>query len=113
MGYLFMSASPWIDEGIQAAVYVAQNSWSDFILTYNILHDAGIVANAEICTYTFEECYPSVDDAVEAFFQKYCLSPEKRSSLTNYLRVNLVEEYGGFYYKRKMKAATIWWTTNK
>jgi Methylase involved in ubiquinone/menaquinone biosynthesis len=111
--YLFMSASPWIDEGIQTAVYESPNLWSDFILTYNILHYVGIVANAEICTYTFEECYPSVEDATESFIQKYSLPLEKRRNLTEHLRANLVEEYGGFYYKRKMKVATIWWNTNK
>lgn len=111
--YLFMSASPWIDEGIQAAVYGSHNCWSDFILTYNILHEAGIVANVETCTYMFEECYPSVEDAAETFIQKYSLSPEKRSKLMEYLKANLVLEYGGFYYKRKMKAATVWWNTNK
>lgn len=111
--YLFMSASPWIDEGIQVAVYGSQTLWSDFILTYNILHEAGIVANVETCIYTFEECYPSIGEAVEAFTRKYSLPLEKRSNLTEYLKANLVEEYGGFYYKRKMKAATIWWNTKK
>lgn len=111
--YLFMSASPWIDEGIQTAVYGTSSLWSDFILTYNILHDAGIVANVETCTYTFEECYPTLTDAAEAFIQKYSLPTEKRSNLTEYLRVNLASEYGGYYYKRKMKAATIWWTKSK
>jgi ubiquinone/menaquinone biosynthesis C-methylase UbiE len=111
--YLFMSASPWIDEGIQTAVYGTSNVWSDFILTYNILHDAGIVANVETCTYTFEECYPTLTDAAEAFIQKYSLPTEKRRNLTEYLRTNLADEYGGLYYKRKMKAATIWWTKNK
>lgn len=111
--YLFVSASPWIDEGIQNAVWGKSNSWSDFILTYNILHDAGIVANVETCTYVFEECYPSIRDAVEVLTQKYSLPVEKRSNLTEYLRANLAAEYGGFYYKRKMKAATIWWTTSK
>lgn len=111
--YLFMSASPWIDEGVQKALYGTQNLWSDFILTYNILHEAGIVANVETCTYTFEECYPTIGDAVEAFIHKYSLPPEKRSALTEHLKANLVEECGGLYYKRKMKAATIWWTTSK
>lgn len=111
--YLFMSASPWIDEGIQTAVYGTQNCWSDFILTYNILHEAGIVANVETCTYTFEECYPTIEAAAGTFLQKYSLPSENRSSLTRYLKANLVEEYGGFYYFRKMKAATVWWNTKK
>jgi SAM-dependent methyltransferase len=111
--YLFMSASPWIDEGIQAAVYGNQNLWSDFILTYNILHEAGIIANVETCTYTFEECYPSIIEAAEALIQKYSLPSEKRLRIVEYLKANLVEECGGFYYKRNMKAATVWWTTSK
>ena len=111
--YLFMLASPWIDEGIQAAVYGNQNFWSDFILTYNILHEIGIVANVETCTYTFEECYPTIMDATEAFIQKYSLPTDKRLSLSEYLKATLAEECGVFYYKRKMKAATVWWTKNK
>lgn len=78
--YLFMSASPWIDESIQTAVYGTPNLWSDFILTYNILHETGIVANVETCTYTFEECYPTIGDAVEAFIQNTVYNPKKAAA---------------------------------
>ncbi|MDR0460029.1 MAG: class I SAM-dependent methyltransferase [Nitrososphaerota archaeon] len=111
--YLFMSASPWVDEDIQTVAYKNPSLWSDFILSYNILYDAGIVANAEIFTYTFEACYPSIKDATETFIQKYSLPSDKRNNLTEYLQANLIEKHDGFYYKHKKKAAMVWWNTNK
>jgi FkbM family methyltransferase len=111
--YLFMSASPWVEEGLQKAVYGNVNSCSDFILTYNILHDIGVVANEDIHDYELILTYENIEEAATTLTERYCLPQDKRSELTEYLKANLAEQDGKLCYKRKMKAASIWWKTNK
>jgi SAM-dependent methyltransferase len=111
--YLFMSASPWVAEGLQKAVYGKIDLSSDFILTYNILHDIGVVANVDVYDYESILTYTNIEEAATMLTERYCLPQEKRSELTEYLKANLAEEDGKLCYKRKMKAATIWWKTNK
>jgi ubiquinone/menaquinone biosynthesis C-methylase UbiE len=111
--YLFLSASPWLDEGIQKAVQSNSSTWSDFIFIYNILYDAGIPANIDICDYDLKQSYVDLEDAVSKFSQLYRIQAEKKGKLREYLSENLVEEKGKLWTNRKRKAATIWWTTNK
>jgi ubiquinone/menaquinone biosynthesis C-methylase UbiE len=111
--YLFLSASPWIDEGIQKVVQSNSSTWSDFIFIYNILYDAGIPANVEICDYDLRQSYLDLEDAVLKFSHIYGIQSEKKGKLREYLSENLAEEKGKLWYNRKRKAATIWWTTNK
>ncbi len=107
--YLFMSASPWMDEELQKIVYGDATRWSDFILVYNILHDAGILANVDICDYNNKQGYASLEDAVSRFTQAYHILPEKEHLLKDYLKKNLVEKNGKLWLTRKMKAAMVWW----
>ena len=111
--YLFLSASPWLDEGIQKAIQGNSSVWSDFIFIYNILYDAGIFANVDICDYELKQSYVDLEDAVLRLSQTYRIPFENKDKLREYLRENLIEEKGKFWYNRKRKAATIWWTTNK
>jgi ubiquinone/menaquinone biosynthesis C-methylase UbiE len=111
--YLFLSASPWIDEAIQKAVQGNSSAWSDFIFIYNILYDAGIPANVDICDYDLKQSYVDLENATSNFSQKYHIHAEKKDKLREYLSENLVEEKGKLWYNRKRKAATIWWKTNK
>ncbi|MCL1969934.1 MAG: class I SAM-dependent methyltransferase [Candidatus Bathyarchaeota archaeon] len=111
--YLFMSASPWLDENIQKSVNGNSNSWSDFIFIYNILYDLGIIANVNICDYELKQSYDNFELAVLKISQTNRILPEKMDMLREYLHVNLVEENGKLWYNRRRKAATIWWNTNK
>lgn len=109
--YLFLSASPWLDEALQKAVYGNFNGcWSDFIFIYNILYNLGIPANVELYDYTLEQNYADLEDATAKLMQTYHIAPEKKSKLAEYLRANLVKENGKLYSNRKRKAAAIWWT---
>ncbi len=111
--YLFLSASPWIDEGLQKAVHGSSSPWSDFIFIYNILHDAGILANVEIEEFELKQRYADLEDAVSKCSNMHHIPAEKNDKLREYLHENLVVEKGKLWYNRKRKAATIWWTTNK
>ena len=111
--YLFLSASPWMDEEMQNVVYGNSSACSDFIFVFNILHDAGILANVEFCTYDLKQSYDNLEDALSRFKQTYRILPEKEDKLREHLRANLVEEKGKLWWNRKRKAAMIWWTTNK
>jgi ubiquinone/menaquinone biosynthesis C-methylase UbiE len=111
--YLFLSASPWIDEAMQKALQGDSSAWSDFIFIYNILYDAGIPANVDICDYELKQSYADLEDAISKLSQTYRIPSENRDKLRAYLSENLVEENGKLWYNRKRKAATIWWATNK
>jgi SAM-dependent methyltransferase len=111
--YLFMSASPWVEEGLQSAIYGDVNLCSDFILTYNILHDLGVVANVDIHPYMSTQTYSNLEEATSLFSDRYCLPSEKRVEVAQYINARLVKEKNQLVYKRKMKAATIWWKKNK
>ena len=108
-----MSASPWLDEGIQKAVNGNSSSWSDFIFIYNILYDLGIIGNVDVCDYELKLGYDDVEFAVSRLSQTNCIPLGKKSMLREHLCGNLVEENGKLWYNRKRKAATIWWATNK
>jgi ubiquinone/menaquinone biosynthesis C-methylase UbiE len=111
--YLFLSASPWLDEGIQKAVQSNSRTWSDFIFIYNILYDAGIPANVDICDYDLKQSYVDLEDAVLKFSYIYGIQVEKKGKLREYLSENLAREKGKLWFNRKRKMATIWWTLNK
>jgi len=108
--FLFLSASPWIDESIQKAVYGLSNRWSDFIFIYNILYEAGIFANVEICDFTVKQSYMNFEDATSKLMQIYRIPQEKKTKFAEYLRKHLVEEKGKLWSTRKKKAAALWWT---
>jgi ubiquinone/menaquinone biosynthesis C-methylase UbiE len=111
--YLFLSASPWLDEALQKAVYDTSSPWSDFIFIYNTLYAAGIFANVEICNYTIKQSFTDYEEAAAKFMQTNRIPPEKKDPLTAYLHTHLVEENGKLLSIRKRKAAAIWWTKNQ
>jgi len=111
--YLFMSASPWIDENIQKAVNGNLSSWSDFVFICHILHDLNILTNIDLCDYELKQNYANFDAALSKLSQINHIPPEKMSLLREYLHTNLAEENGNLWYNRRRKAATIWWNTNK
>jgi ubiquinone/menaquinone biosynthesis C-methylase UbiE len=111
--YLFLSASPWVDEEMQKALYGNASPWSDFIFIYNILHDAGILANVKISEYNLKQSYVDLEDAVSKYLQTYHIPIEKQDKLREYIQTVSIEENGKIWCNRKRKAATIWWTTNK
>jgi len=111
--YLFMSASPWMDENMQKAVNGNLSSWSDFIFLCHILQDLGIPVNIDICDYELKQSYADFEHAVLKFSQVNHIPSKKMGALREYLHVNLVEENGKLWYNRQRKAATIWWNTTK
>ena len=100
-------------QGIQKAVQSNSSAWSDFIFIYNILYDAGIPANVDICDYDLKQSYVDLEDAVLKILAHVWHPSGKEGKLREYLSENLVEEKGKLWTNRKRKAATIWWTTNK
>lgn len=110
--YLFLSASHWMNDGLQKIVntQVSPLKSGDYIYIYNILHDLGILANVEIWDYTSTCSYESLDDAVTKIGDNYELAPDKKPELKVYLNKQLVEENGKFLLKQNRKVAMIWWT---
>jgi ubiquinone/menaquinone biosynthesis C-methylase UbiE len=109
--YLFLSASPWMDEGIQKAINGSFNIWSDFIFIYNILYQTGIAANVEVWNYELQQSFADLDSAVIKLSQSNQISIDKTSKLREYLATKLVEDNGKLWYNRERKAAALWWTT--
>jgi ubiquinone/menaquinone biosynthesis C-methylase UbiE len=110
--YLFVSASQWMDDDLQKIVnnQVSPIKSGDYIYIYNILHDLGILANAEIWDSTSTYSYESLDDAVTKFGDSYDIVPNKKPELKLYLNKHLIEENGKFLLKQDRKVAMIWWT---
>jgi ubiquinone/menaquinone biosynthesis C-methylase UbiE len=111
--YLFLSASPWLDEAMQKALNADYNSWSDFIFIYNILYESGIAANVEVWNYELKQSFADLDSAVLKLAQFNHISSEKTGNLRDLLKTKLVEDNGKFWYNRERKAAALWWTTSK
>jgi ubiquinone/menaquinone biosynthesis C-methylase UbiE len=111
--YLFMSASPWIDEELQRVINGNVTSWSDFIFIYNILYNTDIAANVETWDYEFKQNFADLDSAVLKFSQNYRIPHDREDNLRSFLRANLVEEKDQLWYNRKRKAAVIWWIKSK
>ncbi len=115
--YLFMPASRWMDDEIHKAVYGADaplGYLSDFICIYNILHDAGILANVDLWDFQVMQSYDSLDKAIDNFEEKYNLHPNKRALLKAYLSKTLVaDETSKLWWKCKRKAAMVWWTKSR
>jgi SAM-dependent methyltransferase len=111
--FLFLSASPWVDTELQKALYGTANLWSDFVFIYNILHDAGIIANVEVSDYELKKEFTDLETALSVYSHTYRVPIEKQGILQKYLKENLVEDQGKLWFNRKRKMATIWWTTNK
>jgi SAM-dependent methyltransferase len=111
--FLFLSASPWVDADLQKALYGNVSPWSDFVFVYNILHDAGIVANVEVSDYELKQGFTDLDDATLKYSKIWRIPIDKQNSLREYLRLNLVENDKKLWYNCKRKMATIWWTTSK
>jgi SAM-dependent methyltransferase len=111
--FLFLSASPWVDAELQKALYGKVRPWSDFVFIYNILHDAGILANVTISDYEIKQGFTDLEDAVLKYSQTCRIPVEKKNSLREYLRTNLVEENEKLWCNCKRKMATIWWTKSK
>ncbi|MCW3998667.1 MAG: methyltransferase domain-containing protein [Candidatus Bathyarchaeota archaeon] len=114
--YLFMSASPWMDREIQYAVYGAETApgqLSDFICAYNILYDAGILANADLWDFQVTQCFGSLDEATESFAKRHIIPADKTVQLRDFLSSTLVlDEQNKLWWKRQKKAAMIWWIKN-
>jgi SAM-dependent methyltransferase len=111
--FLFLSASPWVDADMQKALYGNVKAWSDFVFIYNILHDAGIVANVEVSDYELKQCFTSSEEATSKYMQTWHIPQEKQENLREYLRLNLVEVDGKLWFNCKRKMATIWWAKNQ
>jgi hypothetical protein len=112
--FLFLSASPWVDIDLQKMLYGTVTPWSDFVFIYNILHDAGILANVEITNYELKQGFDDIETATSKCLQTYRVPAEKQGILLRYLQENLVEDdYGKLWFNRKRKMATIWWKTSK
>jgi len=108
--YLFMSASKWMDDEMQKAVYGASiYAGSDPLYVFNMLYDLGILANVEVWDYDAEQSYANLDDAVTKSMEHYNLLPKKESALRDYLQGILVEDEHRLWLKRKRKVAMIWW----
>lgn len=108
--YLYMPASPWIDEDMQRALNISPNHWSDFIFIYSILYDTGILANVEMYDFTLRRRYTNLDDATADFMQTCHLPIDKKDQLKKYLDATLTKKKGKLWSIRKRKVATIWWT---
>ncbi|MGD6807711.1 MAG: class I SAM-dependent methyltransferase [Candidatus Bathyarchaeia archaeon] len=111
--YLYMPASTWMTKDMQRALGISPSHWSDFIVIYNILYEAGIFANVDMYDYTFKRGYADLEEATADFLQTFRLSPDKKNQLKEYLNVNLVKKQGKLWSIQKRKAATIWWTKTK
>ncbi|MDR2203568.1 MAG: class I SAM-dependent methyltransferase [Nitrososphaerota archaeon] len=111
--FLFLSASPWVDIELQQKLYGTVALWSDFIFIYNILYDAGILANVKFSDYELRHSFDDIDAAMYKCSQMYHVPFEKQNILRVYLQENLVEDDGKLWFNRKRKLATIWWSTNK
>jgi SAM-dependent methyltransferase len=111
--YLFLSASRWMDEEMHRAIYGVDaplGYLSDFICIYNILHDAGILANVDLWDFQVMHSYDSLDKAADSFEEKYNIPHAKRPLLSQYLSKTLVaDEKGKLWWKCKRKAAMVWW----
>jgi SAM-dependent methyltransferase len=112
--YLFVSVSKWMNEEIQDILYgkgVSSPDLPDYIYIYNILHDAGILANVDIWDFQTQQSYNSLDDAAARFTHVYRIPADKQAELKVYLTKTLLQDDNGkFWLNRKRKAAMIWWT---
>jgi SAM-dependent methyltransferase len=112
--YLFVSASKWMNEEIKNIIYgrdISSPDLPDYIYVYNILHDAGILANVDIWDFQSRQGYNTLDDAASRFMQIYRIPAEKQHELKAYLKKTLTQDDNGkFWLTRKRKAAMIWWT---
>ncbi len=83
---------------------------TDYIKTYNELHDMGIFANVEIVEYDFDQPFDSPDEAVE-FWKEYMgiVTEEHDNTLRDFLSKRLVKEDGVFIARFHKRSAIIWW----
>lgn len=112
--YLFLSASKWMDDGVQRIIYDDSTPIeSDYIYVYNILHDLGLFGNVEIWDYTSKQSYPDLDAAASKFIELYHIPERKKEGIRAYLHQTLVENDGTFWLNQNKKMAMIWWTKNQ
>ncbi len=108
--YLFMSASKWMDDEMQNAIYGAPiYAGSDHLYIFNMLYDLGILANVKVWDYDAKQSYANLNDAVSNFMEHYNLLPKKEGALRGHLQRILVEDEHRLWLKRKRKVAMIWW----
>lgn len=83
---------------------------SDYIKTYNALHDMGIFANVEIIDYDFDQPFYDIEEAI-GFWKEYIgiVTEEHDAKLKNYLSKKLVKKKGMLFAKFHKKSAIIWW----
>ncbi|MEM2058972.1 MAG: class I SAM-dependent methyltransferase, partial [Thermoproteota archaeon] len=109
--YIFFSAESWIPEDLQGLLFgEAFGMLSDHIIAYNLLHSIGITPNVEVIEYEMRKCFNTFDEALRDFAESYAVPSSKARVLEGYLKNALVEESDGLWYKRRRKAALIWWT---
>ena len=112
--FLFTSVGSWRDEELWNMIYGEKQPawWSDYIYTYNILHDLEIYANVEISDSEFELQYDSLNEAMNNWKEMYNIPLETEGILSDYLSKILVEDGEKLCLKRKSKSAMIWWKKN-
>lgn len=108
--YVFLSADKWIPDELQQLIFGETFTiLSDHIIVYNLLHSMDITANIEVMEYEFKKCFATFKEAVNEFVETYAVPTSKISLLKDYLKNMLVKDSIGFWYKRRRKAAMIWW----
>ncbi|HAO94171.1 MAG: hypothetical protein A2X99_04630 [Deltaproteobacteria bacterium GWB2_55_19] len=87
---------------------------SDYIKTYNTLHDMGIFANVEIIDYDFDQPFIDLDEAV-SFWKEYIgiVTEEHDAKLRGFLEKKLVKKKGMLFAKFRKKSAITWWRKGK
>lgn len=83
---------------------------SDYIKTYNALHDMGIFANVEMIEYDFDQPFDDIDEAVE-FWKEYIgiVTMEHDGKLREFLKAKLVRKKGVLLARFHKKSAIMWW----
>ena len=104
----------WMDDGLWKEIHGKRHqTWSDYICLFNILHDMGIYANAEIWDSEFKLPYNTLDEVVNYWQEVYNIPSEKEAILREHLSRMLVEKGGTLYLNGKSKCAVVWWRKNE
>lgn len=112
--YIFASASNWMDDRLQEALFGRRLPvLPDHLYVYNILNEVNIPANLNIIEYDHTVSYSGIEEAVSAFSRGYRIPKKMEPALREYLRGVLVEEDGRLCLRQRKKVAMIWWKKRK
>jgi len=116
--YLFWHAGEWRGKeemDLYRAVFGQQGAmkkgYPDYIFPLNILHDAGIYANARVYPATWETAYESVEEAVESWVSLHCPGLSDTRPVKEFFTRVLHREVpdGPLVYRAIRPTAVIWW----